>query len=207
MELFDKLSSQIACIGLPLFAVSMTAVPRANTPVMLMLHWHGFRKDPERRRGAHGAKAFPAPGSALQINESWQSVAALDHAMLEVAWQLGAWELEREEKRPCNTVGASETEAFECQRAFASHPMQTEDDWVTEAPDLNDLMHFGAKVGYVRWLFRPVRAGIWGQHTHDETLDGDGGREPPCPVAPRDMAGPNVSTRYRLGRSTQIVLL
>ncbi|MBV8635895.1 MAG: diguanylate cyclase, partial [Burkholderiaceae bacterium] len=163
MELLEKLSSQIAGVGLPLLAVSLTALPRVNTPVMLMLHWHGFRKNPDRLHRLRGMQPVAVPGSALQLNESWHSIVSLDLAMLEAAWRLGAWELERDERRACNTVGASSTEAYECQQAFARHPAQSEDAWVAEAPDLNELMHLGAKIGYVRWLFRPVLGGIWGQ--------------------------------------------
>ncbi len=54
MNIHDKLSSQIACVGLPLFAVSLTAVPYANTPALLMLHWHGFRKNPDREYQLRG---------------------------------------------------------------------------------------------------------------------------------------------------------
>ncbi|MBV8667137.1 MAG: diguanylate cyclase [Burkholderiaceae bacterium] len=207
MELFDKLSSQIASVGLPLLAVSLTAVPRADTPVMLMLHWHGFRKNPDRLHRLLGMQPVPVPGSALQVNEPWKAMLALDHAMLDAAWRLGAWELEREEKRACNNLGASSAEAFECQQAFASHPVQSDEAWVREAPDLNDLMHLGAKIGYVRWVFRPVYGGMWGGTVQDDTLSADGTRTPPCPVAPRGPAEPKASrTKYRLGQSTRLYL-
>lgn len=207
MDLFDKLTSQIACVGLPLFAVSLTAVPRANTPVMLMLHWHGFRKNPDREHRLRNPQPVSVPGSALQINEPWNLVSALDHAMLDAAWRLGAWELERDEKRACNYIGASDMEATECRQAFASHAVPVDDGWIAEAPDQDELMHLGARVGYLRWLFRPVQGGIWGAASHDDTLGDDGSREPPCPVAPREMVGTRISRmKYRLGHSTRIVL-
>jgi hypothetical protein len=207
MDLFDKLSSQITCVGLPLFAVSLTAVPRANTPVMLMLHWHGFRKNPDRDYRLRGPQPVSVPGSALQINEPWHTVAKLDEAMLDAAWRLGAWELERDEKRGCDHAGASDIEVGECRQAFASPPVALDEGWVAEAPDQDELMRLGARVGYVRWLFRPVQSGIWGQSTHDDTLGERGGRSPPCPVAPREMVGPRISqTKYRLGSSTRIVI-
>lgn len=207
MELFDKLSSQIAGVGLPLLAVSLTAVPRADTPIMLMLHWHGFRKNPDRQHRLLGVQPVPVPGSALQINEPWKAMLALDRAMLDAAWRLGAWELEREEKRACNRLGASSTEAFECQQAFASHPVKSEEAWVREAPDLDDLMHLGAKIGYLRWVFRPVHGGMWGSNMQDDTLSPDGSRAPPCPVAPRAATEPRASrTKYKLGHSTRLYL-
>jgi hypothetical protein len=208
MNIHDKLSSQIACVGLPLFAVSLTAVPYANTPALLMLHWHGFRKNPDREYQLRGIQPAPVPSSALQINEPWTDVPALDRAMLDTAWRLGAWELEREQRRACEWIGASETESLACRQAFADHPMRREDDWVTEAPDRDELMRLGARAGYVRWIFRPVFGGIWGGGAHDETLGEDGGRMPPCPVPPLAHSRSKNSTfsKYRLGYSSRIVL-
>lgn len=207
MNIHDKLTSQIACVGLPLFAVSLTAVPCANTPILLMLHWHGFRKDPDREFRLRGIQPAPVPGSALQINETWSDIHALDQAMLDSAWRLGAWELEREQRRACEWIGASELESLACRQAFADHPMQTENDWVTEAPDRNELMRLGARAGYLRWVFRPVFGGVWGGGAPDETLGEDGGRKLPCPVVPlgyfRSKASP---LKYRLGHSPHIVL-
>ena len=94
--------------------------------------------------------------------------------MLEAAWRLGAWELERDEKRGCDHAGASDIEAAECPQAFANPRLSIDDGWVAEAPDQDELMRLGARVGYVRWLFRPVQSGIWGQTSHDDTV-GDGG--------------------------------
>lgn len=40
--------------------------------------------------------------------------------------------------------------------------------------------------GYLRWLFRPAKAGLW--RTRDELydmLDAERGRRLPCPVLPR----------------------
>ncbi|STB71899.1 hypothetical protein [Chromobacterium violaceum] len=51
MELFDTLSAQIRHMRLPLFAVSLSAVPFPDTPLLLMLHWHGFRQSPLTARG------------------------------------------------------------------------------------------------------------------------------------------------------------
>lgn len=62
-------------------------------------------------------------------------------------------------------------------------------------------MHLAARRGYVRWLFRPVKGGLWRTLDEpDDTLDADGGRQPPCPVMPehrrQDGRGRTV---YRLG--------
>jgi hypothetical protein len=42
MHLLDLIETQQVSNRLPLVAVSMAAVPYANTPVVLALHWHGF---------------------------------------------------------------------------------------------------------------------------------------------------------------------
>ncbi|MCB2030440.1 MAG: diguanylate cyclase, partial [Rhodoferax sp.] len=91
MDVFTKIRDQVDAVGLPMVAVSLTAVPCANTPVLLLLHWHGFAPDatPPRPGGAGGTsppprrQPLPVPGSALQVNESWREMASLDHAMLD----------------------------------------------------------------------------------------------------------------------------
>jgi hypothetical protein len=200
-------------MGLPVVAVSLTAVPRANTPVLLIVHWHGFARRQAPRLVAADASSEPAvsiPGSALQINGRWLSLEHLDDAMLQAAWHFGAWDLVREERRGCNTAGATEQEALECRQAFAEHPFegQTEEFMLADAPDRVDLMQLAAQVGYVRWQFRPVKDGLWPQTGNDDTLRADGGRVDDCPVPARPAVGPRVSrTRYQLGHSTRIVLL
>jgi hypothetical protein len=213
MQVFDKVADQVQSMGLPVVAVSLTAVPRANTPVLLIVHWHGFAKRRAtrwREAAAPGEPMVPIPGSALQLNEVWMSLGQLDDAMLQAAWHFGAWDLVREERRGCNIAGASEQEALECRQAFAENPFaaQAEEFMLTDAPDRSDLMQLAAKVGYVRWQFRPVKDGFWPQTGADDTLRPDGGRLEDCPVPARPAVGPRVSrTRYQLGHSTRIVLL
>jgi hypothetical protein len=213
MQIFDKVLAQIQSVGLPVVAVSLTAVPRANTPVLLAVHWHGFAKrDTLRSQPTDPPQDTLAsiPGSAMQISEAWSRMSHLDEAMLGAAWRLGAWDLVREERRGCNTAGASEQEALECRQAFADHPFgEDPDDYMlTEAPDREELMHLGARVGYIRWLFRPVKNGLWQETATDDTLQADGSREPPCPVPARPAVGVRHGlTRYHLGHSSRIVLL
>lgn len=207
MEVLHKITGQIASVGLPLVAVTLTAVPCANTPVLLILHWHGFRRPEESEAMAD----LPAsvPGSALQVNERWDALARLDEAMLDAAWQFGAWELDREERRGCNTVGADDREATSCLQAFGEHPFAgAAETLIADAPDQPEMLRLGAEVGYVRWQFRPVRGGLWGPSPEDCSLAADGGRKPPCPVQPLATVGPRVSrTRYQLGRCNKILLL
>jgi len=42
MHLLDRIETQLISNRLPLVAISVAAVPYANTPVVLTLHWHGF---------------------------------------------------------------------------------------------------------------------------------------------------------------------
>jgi len=69
-------------------------------------------------------------------------------------------------------------------------------------------MHLAASEGYLRWLFRPIRGGVWDMlNEPDDTLDADGGRQPPCAVlpAPRRPDGRG-RTVYRLGAVHRILL-
>lgn len=210
MQVFDKVSNQIQAMGLPVVAVSLTAVPRANTPVLLIVHWHGFAKRPAQARPKPNELLEGIPGSALQLNETWLELEHLDEAMLQAAWQFGAWDLVRDERRGCNTAGASGQEAYECRQAFAEHPFEgpAETFMLTEAPDRADLMQLAARVGYIRWQFRPVKNGLWSQSTADDTLMPDGGRDSRCPVSARRAVGPRLRrTRYQLGHSSRIVLI
>ena len=201
MEVFDRIAGQIDAVGLPLFAVTLTALPRANTPVLLMLHWHGFRADVAMTGERPSAvPRSPVPGSALQLNPSWDALEWLDRSMLDAAWRLGAWELDREERRGCRTAGASGREALECRQAFGTAPFGADDGFmVAEAPDRPELLELGERFGYVHWQFRPVRGGVWRDTACDDTLAGDGGRAPPCPVQAAAASGAG-RIRYRLGR-------
>ena len=202
MEFFDRIADQIDAVGLPLFAVTLTALPHANTPVLLMLHWHGFRAEPERTvEAAQGVPVSPVPGSALQLNPDWDALEWLDRAMLDAAWRLGAWELDREARRGCRAPGASGREALECRQAFGAPLFGDDGDdfMLAEAPDRPQMLELGERLGYVHWRFRPVRGGVWRDVARDDTLAGDGGRAPPCPV--RAAAGAGVGhVRYRLGQ-------
>lgn len=207
MDVFRTVAAQVEAVRLPLFSVTLTAVPRGRTPLLLMLHWHGFRTEPEGRPNRKVAE--PVPSSALQINADWLDLAQLDGIMLDAAWQLGAWDLAREDRRGCNTAGASEREALECRQAFGDDPLGRLGDtrMVAEAPDREDLMHLGARVGYVRWAFRPVRGGVWKEGAEDDTLAPDGGRAPPCPAGVGQTAGGRAGmTRVRLGRISRLIL-
>lgn len=208
MDILHSITTQMTVVRLPLFAVTLTAVPRPDTPLLLLLHWHGFR--PAGRPAADGGAARQAvPGSALQINTPWRALEEIDLAMLDAAWQLGAWDMERLQRRACNDIGTSAREALECRQAFGDNPFAPEDEehLLAEAPDRADLMRLGAARGYVRWQFRPVRGGLWQQFAEDDTLSPDGGRTPPCPVRPVMSAGRRHRMIYRLGRLSRIIVV
>ena len=210
MDVVKAITGQIEAVGEPLFAVSLTAVPCVNTPVLLMLHWHGFRSDPlPGDFSAAPPRRSPIPSSAMQLNERWPDFATLDQAMLDAAWQLGAWQLEREERRSCSVAGASEHEAMACRQAFGDDPFNPgeEHHLVAETPDRQEMMEAGARMGYLRWHFRPVWGGVWKGVAPDDSLSDDGGRTPPCPHGVKTLVGTRMSrTRYRLGRIDRIIL-
>jgi hypothetical protein len=210
MDVVRTITGQIDVVGVPLFAVTLTAIPRANTPVLLILHWHGFRrKQPTGASSSSPVKRSPIPSSVFQVNEQWLDIGTLDQAMLDAAWQLGAWQLDREERRSCSWIGASQRESMECRQAFGDDPHHPgkEDHIVTEAPDRQEMMELAARIGYLRWQFRPVWGGIWRGVALDDSLSGDGGRALPCPFGIKALVGTRLSrTHYRLGRIDRIIL-
>lgn len=121
--------------------------------------------------------------------------------LLDAAWQLGAWDVERIERRACNVIGASAAQALACRQAFgdyredAARASRIFDDNI----DRTRLMQLAAHRGYVRRLFRPVKGGLWqGLDEPDDTLDEDGGRTPPVtshlsPVARMGTAVPSIA--------------
>src|SRR5450631_1893612 len=75
MELIERIEQQMAATQLPLFAITLAAVPCPDTPVILTLHWHAFVH--ERLADVEGAEtiAYKAvPSSALQLNQRWEDV-------------------------------------------------------------------------------------------------------------------------------------
>ena len=70
MELLDRIEDQVAATGLPLFAITLAAVPCPDTPVILTLHWHGFIKEKLAEVETAETVAYtPIPSSALQLHE------------------------------------------------------------------------------------------------------------------------------------------
>ena len=176
----------MAATHLPLVAITLAAVPCPDTPVILTLHWHGFIKEKTADREGDSISYTPIPSSALQLNERWGTLAALDGAAMEAGWELGAWDVARSERPGCMRSGADGTEALECLQAFGSFPYGIEGNQVvvSDAPDADELLQVAAHHGYLLWTFRPVRGGIWAEYADDATLSPEGRREPPCPYQP-----------------------
>ena len=208
MELIERIEQQMAATQLPLFAITLAAVPCPDTPVILTLHWHAFVR--ERLADIEGADTVaykPIPSSALQLNERWEDVLTVDRAALEAAWELGAWDVARAERPSVTRPGAESREALECLQAFGAFPFGVGGNQVvvSDAPDTDGLLDVAARRGYLMWMFRPVHGGIWKDVADDATLRADGTREGPCPVEPVPPAG--IGTRktvYRFGKAAHI---
>jgi len=206
--IFDVIQQQVQALHRPLAAVVLSTLPRQDSPVLLLLHWHGFAAD-ERRPLSVGTTGTSLPSSALQLSPRWRQLEELDRDMLDAAWQLGAWNLTREERRGCNAAGASPREAVACRQAFGDNPLDPDDDshLVAQAPDRGELVSGAARLGYVSWSFRPVAHGLWRGAGIDDSLQDDGRRQPPCPVAPQPPVGTRIVRQtYQLGRVDRIAL-
>jgi len=208
MNIFETISGQARAMGVPLYAVTATAAARVGTPVLLILHWHGFLRETALSLPGASPPPRPVPGSALQLDGRWASFPDLEAALLDAAWRLGAWDVERVMRRPWWRLGAPAGEALACRRAFGDYPDAPagEEPVLLEAPDRDEMMALAARKGYVRWLFRPRLGGLWGQlGEEDATLDRGDGRAPPCPVPPRGFTRAPSRQVYRLGRAARLI--
>jgi hypothetical protein len=203
MQLIDCIEAQLAATHLPLVGITLAAVPCPDTPVILTLHWHGFIKEKlVDTEEAEAVSYTPIPSSALQLNERWNDLIALDRATMEAGWTLGAWDVARAERPGCMRPGASSMEALECLQAFGSFPFGINGNQVAvaDAPDADDLVQLAAERGYLMWMFRPVKGGIWAEYADDATLGPQGTRTPPCPHRPIPPACDGKrKTVYRFG--------
>jgi len=203
MEILERIEDQISATGLPLFGITLAAVPCPDTPVILTLHWHAFVKEKLAEVEEAEAVSFtPVPSSALQLNDRWRDLLAVDRAAMEAAWELGAWDVARAERPGCLRPGAYSSEALECLQAFGSFPFGVNGNQVVvaEAPDADELVKLAASRGYLLWVFRPVSGGIWADYAEDATLTPTGRRRPPCPHRPiPPMCDRKRKTVYRFG--------
>ncbi len=208
MELLERIEQQIQATQLPLFGITLAAIPCPDTPVILTLHWHAFVQEKIAEvQGAQPVAFRSVPSSALQLNERWDDLLTVDRAALEAAWELGAWDIARAERPSCMRPGAESAEAIECMKAFGAFPFGAGADQVVvaDAPDADELLNLAARRGYLMWTFRPVHGGIWKEFADDSTLRADGTREPPCPLAPIPPAAHRVQrTVYRFGVSERL---
>lgn len=208
MQIFDAVSAQISAMGLPLFAVSATRAEWPDTPLLLFLHWHGFRRATPLQLEGVPLPARAVPSSALQFDGPGLSTTAAEEALLEAAWKLGAWQLERQQLRACNTAGAPDSEAFACRLAFGDNAAGYPDEPVLGG-DLDvrlAQMALAAQRGYRQWLFQPVKGGVWaGIGPADDSLGADGGRQSDCPVRPSPPA-PGQRVVYQLGHHNHLIL-
>src|SRR5512145_3335501 len=148
MELLERIEEQMESTRLPLFAITLAAVPCPDTPVILTLHWHGFLRDTlVDVEGAQPVSYRSVPSSALQLNSRWEDVLTVDRAALDAAWELGAWDVARAERPSCTRPGADSAEALDCLKAFGAFPY----GWLgpqvvmSDAPDGGELRNVAAR--------------------------------------------------------------
>jgi hypothetical protein len=203
VEILERIEAQIEASHLPLFAVTVAAVPCPDTPVILTLHWHGFLRERLVDLDETDVVTYiPIPSSTLQVNDRWTDILDLDRAAMKAGWELGAWDVARAERPSCGRPGADSSEAIDCLKAFGAFPfgINEQQPVVADAPDMGDLLSVACRRGYLMWLFRPVRGGIWAEVADDATLLPGGTREPPCPHTPIPPSLRNSSrTVYRFG--------
>lgn len=201
MNLLDLIETQLISNRLPLVAVTLAAVPHTNTPVVLTLHWHGF-VEVKLTEDSDTVAYQPVPSSCLQVNSRWDRFDDLDNETLETAWELGAWNLERTEAKPFQRPGAGLNETTLGCHAFGSSTVMLdgESPFVTDVPDVDDLVETAGRSGYIQWLFRPVRGGVWSEATEDLTLENGGYRNPTCPLISKPVIEP-----YRLREARRVV--
>ena len=209
MHLLDTIETQLIANRLPLVGVSVAAVPYANTPIVLTLHWHGFVETRLADVTDANVVAYqPVPSSALQVNDRWDRFDELELAILDVAWELGSWDLARREAPPFIRPGSNAQESLECMGAFGNLPIAIEghSPVVAEVPDGEELIDTAGRAGYVQWLVRPVRGGVWADAADDMTLESGGYRNPPCPhLSAPTRPGASRRVVYQFGRSDRLV--
>ena len=203
MEILERIEDQISATGLPLFGITLAAVPCPDTPVILTLHWHAFIREKLAAAEEREALSFTSvPSSALQLNDRWEDLVSVDRAAMEAAWELGAWDVARAERPGCLRPGAPTGEALECLQAFGAFPFGAGGNQavVADAPDADELVQLAAARGYLLWVFRPVSGGIWSDYSEDATLTPEGRRHPSCPLDPIPPACDRKrKTVYRFG--------
>ena len=97
--------------------------------------------------------------------------------------------------------------------AFGASPISIDGDSpiVADVPDADDLIQSASREGYVQWLFRPVRGGLWAETSDDETLEAGGYRNPTCPLLSKPVGAKTLRARacrviYPFGRSRAALL-
>jgi len=213
MDFLDAIETQMISNRLPLAGISLAALPCSDTPTVLSLHWHGFIEHETRTLQGRRFRYEAVPSSCLQINQRWRELRDIEHAVMDVAWELGSWDLTRFEHRPCMRPGAPVQEAIECEMAFGQpHPFFDADlAPVSEVHDAEDMLSIAGQQGYLVWRFRPVRGGMWEEVSEDTTLQPGGYRNPPCPELSRDFGDTRWMRRprsvvYRFGRAATLML-
>jgi len=186
----------------------VAAVPYANTPFVLTLHWHGFVETRLADVSDANVVAYqPVPSSALQVNDA--GTASRSWSTRFSTWRgaglVGPRAPGGAAVHPAGVPSAQESlEAWAPSATFPSHRGAAA--IVAEVPDSEELIDAAGRSGYVQWMFRPVRGGVWAEVADDATLETGGYRNPPCPhLAQPTKPGTSRRVVYQFGRSDRLV--
>jgi len=208
MHIFDAVTAHSSAMNLPLYAVSATRADWPGASLLLFLHWHGFQRATALQLPGVPLPARAVASSVLQFDGPASDGTAGEEALLDAAWRLGAWQLERVQQRGCNTAGADLSEAYATRLAFGENAAGYPDEPVLGAdPEARlEQMQLAARKGYLQWLFMPSKGGLWaGIGPADDSLGADGGRHSDCPVRPSPPA-PGQRVVYQLGHHIGLIL-
>ena len=74
MEFLDAIESQMVSNRLPLAGISIAALPCADTPLVLSLHWHGFIEHEKETEFGRQFRYESVPSSCLQVTRRWREL-------------------------------------------------------------------------------------------------------------------------------------
>lgn len=118
MDFFDFVNEQMEAVRLPLYAVTVTAAARVNTPLIAILHWHGFLRETPLALPGVALPRRPVPGSAIQFALPWHALESIDETLPHGGSARGNWSASsgaaatRSARRPAKRLRAARHSAI-----------------------------------------------------------------------------------------------